>query len=264
MKNPHGMLLVTGPTGSGKTTTIYSMVKILNTKDVHIASIEDPVEYDISGVSQIQVNQKTNLTFAKGLRAIVRQDPDLIVVGEIRDEETAGIAVNSAMTGHLVLSTLHTNDAVTALPRLLDMKIEPFLIASTVNLIVAQRLVRKICQKCRISTKLTKGEIDILSTRSDISEFFVNNEYGPLSKLTVYKGTGCEGCGDTGYSGRIGVFEVLEMSDDVRKLVIDRSSSDVLLKSARENGMSTIVEDSLKKVMQGITTMEEVIRVTKI
>ena len=154
IKYPHGMILVTGPTGSGKTTTLYAILKILNQRDVHIATIEDPIEYDIEGVSQIQVNVKTNLTFAKGLRAIVRQDPDIIMVGEIRDEETAGIAVNSALTGHLVLSTFHTNDAATALPRLLDMNIEPFFVASTVNLVIAQRLVRKICEKCRFSFQL--------------------------------------------------------------------------------------------------------------
>ncbi|MEK7625714.1 MAG: GspE/PulE family protein, partial [Patescibacteria group bacterium] len=212
IKNPHGMILVTGPTGSGKTTTLYAVMKILNKRDVNIATIEDPVEYDIEGISQIQVDTKTNLTFALGLRAIVRQDPDIIMVGEIRDEETASIAINSALTGHLVLSTLHTNDAATTLPRLLDMKIEPFLVASTVNLVIAQRLVRKICAKCRISYNLSEEEKILVNGNTHITEYCAKKECADLDKVRFYKGQGCKVCGNTGYEGRIGIFEVLEMS----------------------------------------------------
>jgi type IV pilus assembly protein PilB len=249
IKNPHGMILVTGPTGSGKTTTLYAVLKILNKKEVHVATIEDPVEYDIEGVSQIQVNTATNLTFAKGLRAIVRQDPDIIMVGEIRDEETAGIAVNSAMTGHLVLSTLHANDAATTLPRLLDMGLEPFLIASTVNVVIAQRLVRTIHAKCRVSYTPTKSDVKLLS--------------GLAKNTRVYKGAGCKVCNNTGYSGRIGIFEVLLMTEGIKNLILARASSDDIMKTARADGMTTMAEDGLEKVKSGTTTVEEVLRVAK-
>lgn len=263
IKNSHGMILVTGPTGSGKTTTIYSVLKILNVREVHISTIEDPVEYDIEGISQIQVNSKTNLTFAKGLRAIVRQDPDIIVVGEIRDEETAGIAVNSAMTGHLVLSTLHANDAATTLPRLLDFGIEPFLISSTVNAVFAQRLVRKICKTCVVSSKLTEEEKYTINHNPALKAVFHDLKKG-LDKITVYKGTGCKVCGQTGYSGRIGVFEVLEVSEKIKDLVSRRASSDEIMKVAKKEGMTTILEDGVKKVMSGVTTIEEVLRVINV
>ncbi len=262
VKHPHGMILVTGPTGCGKTTTLYAMMMILNKREVHIATIEDPVEYDIEGISQIQVNPKTNLTFAKGLRAIVRQDPDIIMVGEIRDEETAGIAINSAMTGHLVLSTLHTNDAATTLPRLLDMGIEPFLVASTVNVSIAQRLVRKICEKCRVSYKLAEKEKRIIEREPSIKEFFSSKGDESLDKLRLYKGSGCKVCAGTGYSGRIGIFEVLEMTDNIKDLIIKRASSNEIMKVACQNGMTTMLEDGIKKALTGITTIEEVVRVT--
>ncbi len=260
---PHGMILVTGPTGSGKTTTLYAVLKILNTRDVHISTIEDPVEYDIEGVSQIQVNPRTNLTFAKGLRAIVRQDPDIIMVGEIRDKETAGIAVNSALTGHLVLSTLHTNDAATTLPRLLDMGVQPFLVASTVNVAIAQRLVRKICPKCRYSCKLTNEEKAVIQKEPRLIEILKANGQTDLNKIILYRGFGCKVCARTGYVGRIGVFEVLEMSEDIRSLIIGRSSSEQLMKVAIKNGMTTMLEDGIEKVFNGITTLEEVLRVTR-
>lgn len=263
MKYPHGMILVTGPTGSGKTTTLYAVMKILNKPQVNIATIEDPVEYDIEGVGQIQVNPKTNLTFAKGLRAIVRQDPDIIMIGEVRDKETAGIAVNSAMTGHLVLSTLHTNDAATTLPRLLDMGIEPFLVASTVNVAIAQRLVRKVCEKCRASYQLTDEEKRIIESDPHIKEIFEARGYKDLKKTSLYKGNGCKVCGNTGFSGRIGIFEVLEMADNIKDLILERVSSGELMKAARLNGMTTMLEDGIEKVFQGITTLQEVLRVTK-
>ena len=264
LENPHGMILVTGPTGSGKTTTVYAVVKILNTRDVHISTIEDPVEYDIEGISQIQVNPKTNLTFALGLRAIVRQDPDIIVVGEIRDEETAGIAVNSALTGHLVLTTLHANDAATTLPRLLDMKIEPFLVASTVNVVVAQRLVRKICDRCRVSASPTAEAMAQINREPELKRAFRARGYSRLAKLIFYRGAGCDLCSQTGYQGRVGIFEVLEMTDQIKSLVVARAAANEIVKTARRGGLTIMLEDGLDKVLVGLTTLEEVLRVTKI
>lgn len=263
IKKPHGMILVTGPTGSGKTTTLYAFLKILNKSNIHISTIEDPVEYDLEGVSQIQVNPKTNLTFAKGLRAIVRQDPDIIMVGEIRDKETAGIAVNSALTGHLVLSTLHTNDAATSLPRLIDMAVEPFLVASTINVIVAQRLARKICEKCRTSYNLNPDEVKVLENEARLLEIIKARKNTDISKIRFYKGAGCKVCGKTGYIGRVGIFEVLEMSAEVKELVTKRATSDEIINKAREQGMKTMLEDGLEKALSGVTTLEEVMRVTK-
>ena len=255
----YGMILSTGPTGSGKTTSIYAIVKILNTREKNITTIEDPVEYRIRGVNQIQTNQKTNLTFASGLRSILRQDPNIIFVGEIRDSETAGIAVNAALTGHLVLSTLHTNDAATALPRLTDMQIEPFLVSSTVNVIVAQRLIRKICEMC-------KNSIDIPSTEllKNLPEEIVVKYFGKKDQLRIYKGKGCEICTFTGYMGRIGIFEVLEVSPEIKKLINAKNDSNVILKQAIHEGMTTMLDDGLAKVVKGLTTIEEVLRVTKI
>ncbi|PLX26237.1 hypothetical protein C0580_00385 [Candidatus Parcubacteria bacterium] len=259
-KKPYGMLLVTGPTGSGKTTTLYALIKILNKRDINICTIEDPVEYDLEGVNQIQVNPKTNLNFAQGLRSLLRQDPDVIMVGEIRDEETASIGVNSAMTGHLVLSTLHTNDAATALPRLLDMKVEPFLVASTVNVIIAQRLVRHICMKCIVSYSLTEKEINDLGRQVDLNKFLNVDD---LKEVRLYKGKGCEACNHSGYAGRIGIFEVLEVKDNIKDLIASRADSDQIKKAARANGMKTMLEDGFQKVISGKTTVEEIFRVTK-
>ena len=263
IKKPYGMILVTGPTGSGKTTTLYAIIKILNKREIHIATIEDPVEYDIEGISQIQVNTQTNLTFAKGLRALVRQDPDIIMVGEIRDEETAGIAVNSAMTGHLVLSTIHANDSATTLPRLLDMKIEPFLVASTINVVVAQRLVRKVCERCRVSYQLGDEEKRLMDNEPAIQQFFKVRGSGKIQKVYLYKGKGCKVCGNSGYDGRTGIFEVLEMTEDIKKMILKRSSSDEIMAVAQRSGMTTMLEDGLEKALNGITTLEEVLRVTK-
>jgi len=260
---PHGMILVTGPTGSGKTTTLYAVLTILNKTDVHIATIEDPVEYNIEGVSQIQVDAKTNLTFANGLRAIVRQDPDIIMVGEIRDKETANIAVNSALTGHLVLSTLHTNDAPTTLPRLIDMEVEPFLVASTVNLIIAQRLIRRNCEKCRTSYKITSEEKTIIDNEPMIQELLKARGVKDLSKLNLYRGRGCNVCGNTGFVGRFGIFEVMEMSDEIREMVTDKASSGQIMKVARQAGMTSMLEDGLDKVFSGTTTLDEVLKATR-
>ncbi|MFA7245251.1 MAG: GspE/PulE family protein [Candidatus Magasanikbacteria bacterium] len=264
IKNPHGMILVTGPTGSGKTTTLYSILKILNKREINLATIEDPVEYDIEGITQIQVNPKTNLTFAKGLRSLVRQDPDILMVGEIRDAETADIAINSALTGHLVLSTLHTNDAVTALPRLLDMGIQPFLVSSTINLVIAQRLVRKICNHCRTSYKLTKEEMEVLLENEQFKDILHDLKVDDFSKARIYKGSGCKVCSNTGYNDRLGIFEVLELDEKVRSLVLQHSSSDVILKQAIQSGMTTMLYDGISKVLNGVTTIQEVMRVTQL
>lgn len=259
IKNPWGMILVTGPTGSGKTTTLYALLKILNTREVNIATIEDPVENNIDGISQIQVNNKAELTFASGLRSIVRQDPDIIMVGEIRDKETADIAVNSAMTGHLVLSTLHTNDAPTSVPRLLDMEVEPFLLSSTVNVVVAQRLVRKICPKCITSYEVSEKDLAQQLPQEYIKK--LNLKKGKT--LTLYKGKGCPLCGQTGYHGRMGVFEIMEMDDSLKKLVMEEADAETIKKQAIKNGMTTMFEDGYHKVINGLTTFEEVFRVIK-
>lgn len=252
IEKPFGMILATGPTGSGKTTTLYTILKMLNKKESAIITIEDPIEYAVDNIKQIQVNPRTNLTFADGLRSILRQDPDIIMVGEIRDSETASIAVNTALTGHLLLSTLHTNDAATTLPRLLDMKVEPFLAASTVNIAIGQRLVRKICEKCKVSKKLTEAEIKSLSTASKLK---ISDD----SK--VYMGEGCEECSQTGYDGRVGIHEVLVVDNDIREGMLRKDSSDSIKRIAIKNGMKTMIEDGLDKVFQGITSLEEVLRV---
>jgi type IV pilus assembly protein PilB len=254
-----GMVLSTGPTGSGKTTSIYSLIKILNTREKNITTIEDPVEYRIKGINQIQVNAKTNLTFASGLRSILRQDPNVVFVGEIRDNETASIAVNAALTGHLVLSTLHTNDAATTLPRLTDMQIEPFLVASTVNVIIAQRLIRKICDMCKASLQVQKTEL----TKSIPDAIFVKH-FGTSETITVYQGQGCKVCNKTGYLGRVGVFEVLEVTNAVRKLITEKRDADVIAQAAIAEGMNTMLDDGLEKIAKGVTTIAEVLRVTKV
>ncbi len=259
IKKPFGMILSSGPTGCGKTTTLYSILKILNRPEVNISTIEDPVEYDIEGVNQIQVNPKTNITFAKGLRSIVRQDPDIIMVGEIRDPETASIAINAAMTGHLVLSTMHANTAATNLPRLIDMGIEPFLVASSVNIIIAQRLVRRICTKCRESYEITKKDLE----KFHLSEELLKKIFKGKKKIRVFRGKGCRACVNTGYFGRTGIFEVLEMKENIQKLIMEKADADQIQKQAIKNGMTTMLEDGIEKALLGITTIEEVIRVTK-
>lgn len=252
VRKPYGMILSTGPTGSGKTTTLYTLLKTINTSDVSIITIEDPVEYAVDGLQQTQVNSRTGLTFANGLRSILRQDPNIIMVGEIRDPETSGIAVNAALTGHLVLSTLHTNDAATTLPRLLDMGTEGYLIASTINAVIAQRLVRKICLNCKSERKITEAELKSLKNvvKSDILENASN----------FYFGKGCEKCGNTGYHGRVGIYEVLIPDDVIREAVLSRETSGKLKEIAAVRGMKTIIEDGFLKAASGITTVEEILR----
>ncbi|QQG40537.1 MAG: type II/IV secretion system protein [Candidatus Levyibacteriota bacterium] len=258
-KKSYGMILSTGPTGSGKTTSIYAILKILNTREKNITTVEDPVEYRIAGVNQVQVNTKTDLTFAHGLRSLLRQDPNIIFVGEIRDNETAGIAVNAALTGHLVLSTLHTNDAASAIPRLIDMDVEPFLVASTITLVVAQRLVRKICDMCKTSYIAKKDELE-----QNIPKNLMQKHFGDKDEIRVYKGQGCKVCHHTGYQGRVGLFEVLGVSKVIRELIAKKSEPDVIMKQADIEGMTTMIEDGLQKVLKGQTTIEEVLRVTKV
>jgi type IV pilus assembly protein PilB len=255
----YGMILSTGPTGSGKTTTIYAMLKVLNTREKNVMTIEDPIEYRVLGANQVQVNTKTNLTFANGLRSILRQDPNIIFVGEIRDSETAGIAVNAALTGHLVLSTLHTNNAATAIPRLTDMKVEPFLVASTVNIIIAQRLIRQICNSCKVQI-----EVDLEELANSISEEEVKKYFGDEPKGKAYQGKGCKICRNTGYHGRIGIFEVLEVTKDIRKLIVNKADADIIEEAAIKYGMKTMMQDGLEKVSRGLTTVEEVLRATKV
>jgi len=251
---PFGMILTTGPTGAGKSTTLYGLIKMRNRPDVNVSTIEDPVEYKIPGINHIQVNIGTGLTFAKGLRALVRQDPDIILVGEIRDTETATIAVNAALTGHLLFSTLHANDSATAVPRLIDMGVEPFLLASTLEVIVAQRLSRRICPNCRFSFTIPADEARKLFKGAE--HYFVDND-----PVNFYRGKGCHACGETGYRGRVGVYELLEISKEVEECIVQKKNSTEILMSARKNGFMFLFEDGLEKVRSGETTMEELLRI---
>ena len=253
LSKPWGMILATGPTGSGKTTTLYALIKLLNNRERSIITIEDPIEYNIEGVTQIQVNPQTELTFSKGLKSILRQDPNIIMVGEIRDFETASLAVNTSLTGHLLFSTLHTTDAATTIVRLLDMKIESFLLASTVNLAIAQRLVRKICDNCKTAHTITTAEYRSLS---EIIPPQMLNE-----AQVFYRGSGCPQCNQSGYRGRIGINEVLVTNDAVREAILRRESSNKIRQVAITNGMTTMFEDGFKKALKGVTTIEEVLRV---
>jgi type IV pilus assembly protein PilB len=244
----HGAVLVTGPTGSGKSTTLYAALDNVNTADRHIITIEDPVEYQVDGITQIQVNSKAGLLFSTGLRAIVRADPDVIMVGEIRDRETAQIAIEAALTGHLVLSTLHTNDAATSITRLIEMGIEPFLVASALDCVVAQRLVRVLCPHCKRRVILPMATL---------------REYGYAAAFDVegYEPAGCKHCGGLGYRGRTGIYEVMTISPEIRALALERRSSDEILEMAVVQGMHRLKDDGLDKVKQGRTSMAEIARV---
>lgn len=260
---PHGMILATGPTGSGKTTTLYTILSKLNTPEVNINTVEDPIEYAISRINQTQVNPQIGLTFAMGLRALLRQDPDIIMVGEIRDQETANIAINAALTGHLVLSTIHTNDAAGSIPRLADMGVEEFLIASSVNLILAQRLVRKICEYCKVEYQLTPQEQDALVrelAQGAISEEQINQLVGDGK---FFKGQGCDKCGKKGMKGRIGIFEILEVSQAIINLIAEKATAAAIEAEARKEGMDLMITDGIKKAKEGLTTISEVLRVSR-
>jgi len=272
ISKPHGMVLVTGPTGSGKTTTLYSVLGLLNKPDVNISTIEDPIEYHVKGINQSQINPQIGFTFAAGLRAFLRQDPNIIMVGEIRDAETAEIAIHAAMTGHLVLSTLHTNDAPTTLPRLLDMGIPPFLVAFTTNVIVAQRLVRKICEYCRKEFTLEKAAISELQKSFDVPKLKkmftdqnikLTDKEKDLNSIKFFHGEGCRRCNNTGYKGRMGIYEVMDIDEEMTKKINTKANADEIKDLARKKGMITMMEDGLIKAKQGITTIEEVLRVTR-
>lgn len=247
---PYGTILVTGPTGSGKSTTLYATLNVLNTMEKNITTIEDPVEYRLAGINQIQVNTKAGLTFAASLRSVLRSDPDILLIGEIRDRETSMIAVESALTGHLVLSTLHTNDAPSAITRLIEMGVEPFLVASALDCVLAQRLARRLCSKCKEAYEISSN---------DLLRYGFAVEKG--KKYTFYRPKGCGKCKDTGYKGRMAIFEVMRMSPEIEKLTVERKSSDDIARQAIKEGMKTLRQDGFEKVALGLTSLEEILRV---
>jgi type II secretory ATPase GspE/PulE/Tfp pilus assembly ATPase PilB-like protein len=253
LRKPYGMIIVVGPTGSGKTTTLYTILQGLNTREKNITTIEDPVEYKIPGLNQIQVNPAVNVTFANGLRSIVRQDPNVILVGEVRDEETAEIAVNAALTGHLLLTTFHANNAATTIPRLLDMGVESFLLSSALELIISQRLVRTLCQTCRYSIDIDTDYIEKIVPHA--------HRYFPKNKTTFYTSKGCSACNDTGFKGRSAVFEIVPITNDLRDLIAKKPSIDEILEVVAQSGFISMFEDGTEKVRNGSTSLEELIRV---
>ncbi len=251
-KKPFGMVLVTGPTGSGKTTSLYALLKVVQNPELNITTIEDPVEYRMPGVNQIQTNDKAGLSFARGLRSIVRQDPDVILVGEIRDQETAEISVNAALTGHMVFSTFHANDAATAVPRMLDMGVEPFLLASTLEVVVAQRLIRKLCPNCRYSEPVDLKKIEKILPHPEL--FF------KVKGRSLYKAKGCDACGGSGYKGRIAIYEFIQVTREMEDLYMSNPSSQQIWDLARKQGSRTLFEDGLEKVKSGLSSLEELLR----
>ncbi|MCL4354615.1 GspE/PulE family protein, partial [Patescibacteria group bacterium] len=253
---PHGIIIVCGPTGSGKTTTLYSVLSKLNTTRVNIMTLEDPVEYQMAGINQVQINTAVGLTFASGLRAFLRQDPNIILVGEIRDQETTDLAIQAALTGHLVFSTLHTSSAAGALPRLMDLGAESFLLASTMNAILAQRIVRKICTKCKESYIPPASIINEM--RNGLGKYFPTDK-----EIKLYKGKGCEECGSTGYLGRVGIYETLAVSEKISTLVLQKADSGTIEQQAIAEGMITMKQDGYLKALSGVTTVEEVLRVAQ-
>jgi type IV pilus assembly protein PilB len=261
---PNGMFLVTGPTGSGKSTTLYAILDRLNREEINITTLEDPVEYFVKGVNQSQIRPEVGFTFASGLRSLLRQDPDIMMVGEIRDNETAGLAIQSGLTGHFVLSTLHTNSAIGAVPRLFDMKVEPFLLSSTLNLIIAQRLVRKICENCREEAKIP---LDVEGKISEkISSIPEGGFYGGLKKddpQKWYKGKGCSRCGDTGYKGRVAIVETINVNRYMRELIANGFHNDLVMKELQRQNYITMEQDGIIKALLGITTVEEVLRASE-
>lgn len=259
IKKPHGMVLVTGPTGHGKTTTLYALLHLLNTSKVNITTIEDPIEYEIPRINQTQVNTKAGINFANGLRSLLRQNPDIIMVGEIRDNETAEISIHAALTGHLVLSSLHTNDATSALPRLLDMNAPAFLLSSTVNMVIAQRLVRRICTSCIESYPMSPTIRKMIDSHVSLA----SSSHSENIPQTLYRGKGCKICGNSGFTGQIGIFEVLKITDSIRNLLLSSTAVGDIRKQAIKEGMITMFEDGMQKVEKGITAIEEIIRVVK-
>ena len=250
IREPNGILLITGPTGSGKTSTLYSILSELNSPDVNIVTVEDPVEYQMSGIAQVQVREKIGLTFAAALRSILRQDPDIIMIGETRDQETAQIAIQAALTGHLVLSTVHTNSAAATITRLIDMGIEPFLIASTIVAVVAQRLVRKLCPNCKVVYKPTPETLKRLGISQQ-----------EAAKITFYDAKGCNECLQTGYKGRLAIFEIMVMTHAIARMTIDRADTALIQQQAQKDGMTLLIQDGIRKIKMGVTTIEEVLSV---
>ena len=267
IREPFGIILITGPTGSGKSTTLYSFLKILNQEERNIITLEDPVEYYISGINQSQIKPEIDYTFASGLRSILRQDPNVIMVGEIRDSETAELAIHAALTGHLVLSTLHTNSAMGTIPRLVDMGVESFLLASSLQVVAAQRLVRRICEECKEPMTITPVVEDMIRkelegiSREEIEKYGLEID---LKTITVYKGKGCDHCNDTGYKGRVAMVEVIDVTEEVKNVITDKHGSEAELKKVLPHqGMITMREDGIMKVLAGVTTLMEVERVTE-
>lgn len=260
----HGIFLITGPTGSGKSTTLYAILSMLNTAEVNIVTMEDPVEYFIPGVNQSQVNPDIGLTFASGLRSILRQDPNVVMVGEVRDRETAELAVHAALTGHLVFSTLHTNSAVGAIPRLVDMEIEEFLLAASMNMVIAQRLVRKICDKCKVPTDLPPEVVEDFKNELLLIQpkILQSLNLDPAGHIQAYKGEGCDACERTGYKGRVGIFEVFNISPAIQELIVSHQPQSAVIKQAESEGMISMRQDGIMKVITGETSYEEVVRVT--
>lgn len=258
---PHGIILITGPTGSGKTTTLYSILTRINTPRVNILTLEDPVEYQIAGVNQVQVNPQAGLTFASGLRSFLRQDPNVIMVGEVRDKETAELAIQAALTGHLVFSTLHTNSAAGALPRLLDMEAEPFLLASSMTCVLAQRVLRRICKDCQESYE--PGAEVVADIKQALGSLYEGWRQQRGEKIVLYRGKQCDKCGETGYKGRVGIFEVLPVTEKIGRLILERSPASLIEKAAVEDGMVLMKQDGYWKALEGITTLEEVLRVAQ-
>ena len=264
IQRPHGIIIVCGPTGSGKTTTLYSILDIVATSKVNVVTIEDPVEYQMKGVNQVQVNVQAGLTFASALRSFLRQDPNVIMVGEIRDSETADLAINAALTGHLVFSTLHTNDASGVPPRLLDMGAEPFLLVSSLNCVVGQRVLRRVCKECVSQIEMTADqEQELKKTLGPIYNLIEDKYKKEGKKMTLPKVVGCEKCNNTGYLGRIAIYEVMPVSEKLSKLIIEKATAAEIQKQAMEEGMLTMKQDGYVKVLEGITTMDEVVRVAQ-
>ncbi|MDF1498119.1 MAG: GspE/PulE family protein [Patescibacteria group bacterium] len=260
IKKTQGLILVTGPTGSGKTTTLYSILHLLNNPEVNICTIEDPIEYDIPRINQTQVNPKTGITFAEGLRSFLRQNPNIIMVGEIRDKETLEMAIHASLTGHLVLSTLHTNNAALAIPRLIDMGAEPFLISSTLNIIIAQRLVRKNCPKCLSSQEVENDTIEIIKEQLKLNPY---NKFDIKTFDTSYNAKGCKNCNNSGYHGQIGIFETLKISQSIKDLIVKKSSGDKIKEVALSENMIPMFEDGLEKIQTGQTTITEILRAVR-
>lgn len=265
VEKPFGMIVTSGPTGSGKTTTLYALLSLLRKEGINVSTLEDPVEYSVAGVNQIQVNPRFDFTFASGLRSLLRQDPDVIMVGEIRDSETAVMASNAALTGHLVLTTIHTNDAPSVFSRFLEMKVEDFVAASIINLVIAQRLVRKICDSCSVNKKLDLSVIKKIEERGDVIKTLekTGRNMGVLGKTKFKIGRGCDLCFKTGYNSRIGIFELLELNKEIHDLALEHASAGKIREAAEKHGFKDMLEDGIEKIFAGLTTFEEVMRVTK-